>query len=79
MPCIILWFSYQAIFWFSIGTAFVGIGIFIGILALLIIIPAYVFALFISFMMIGPTIGLLLLPSQDGANNHGPNPHEVPS
>lgn len=79
MPCIILWVTYQCLFWFSWGTAFVGIGFFIGLIALLVLIPAYVFALFVSFMTIGPTIGLLILPSQQGSNAHGPNPIEVPS
>ena len=79
MPVIILWVTYQGLFWFSWGTAFVGIGFVLGFLALLLLFPAYVFALFASFMTIGPTIGLLILPSQNGQNEFGCNPNEVPS
>lgn len=79
MPPILLWLGYQALYWFSLGTAVFGLGLVIGFLALLILIPAYLFALLASFMLLGPVVGMLLVPSEPTSNEYGPNPHEVPS
>ncbi len=78
MPPILLWVAYQALFWFSLGTIIFGVGVVVGILALLLLLPGYIFALFVSFMLLGPTIGMLLVSSEPKTNQYDPNPNEVP-
>ncbi|MEP4198980.1 MAG: DUF805 domain-containing protein [Aliishimia sp.] len=78
-PFVLLWVTYQALYWFSLGTLIFGLGIIIGLAALLLLIPAYLFAFFVSFITIGPIIGQLILPSDVGSNPYGPNPNEVPT
>lgn len=72
MPPILLWVGYSAVYWFNVTFPIFALGIVIGLLALLILVPAYLFALFTSFMLLGPTIGMLILPPK-------PNSNEVPS
>ena len=80
MPIILLWVGYQAILWFAVGTAFVGVGVVgmvIGFGTLFMLFPLYFAALLISFISLGPVIGQLVLPSTPGPNRFGPIPHEV--
>ena len=78
-PFAVLWVGYQCIYW---GGAIIGaMGGFwivaILVLALLVLIPRHLFALFASTMMTSTVIGQCLVASQPGTNTHGPNPHEV--
>lgn len=74
-----LWIAFQALSWFSLITLLLGIAFIMGILALLVLVPAYLFALLTRLMSIGPIIGMLIVPSEPGTNRFGPNPNEVPS
>ena len=79
LPVIMLWIAFQALSWFSLITLLLGIAFIMGILALLVLVPAYLFALLTRLMSICPIIGMLIVPSEPGTNRFGPNPNEVPS
>lgn len=81
MPFILFWLAYQAIYWFSAATVFTGhatgLGVAIGILALIAFGFVYVGAVIAALFTTASIIGMMLVASDPRSNRYGPPPSEV--
>ena len=81
-PIVVLGVSVTLV-WYAFAATFVGslIGIFaalfFGSVIIAIAMVVALAALFMTLAYFSNTMGLLLLPSQPGPNQYGPNPYEV--
>ena len=81
MPFVLFWLAYQVIYWFSTAAVFTGLatglGMVIGILALIAFGFVYVGTVIAALFTTASIIGMMLVSSNPRSNRYGPPPSEV--
>ena len=81
MPFVLFWLAYQVIYWFSTAAVFTGLatglGMVIGILALIAFGFVYVGTVIAALFTTASIIGMMLVASNPRSNRYGPPPSEV--
>ena len=71
--------SRSEFWWFAPVWAFAAFFPFGTVIFTLIAIAVLAVCAIIAFVIMGPLIGQMILPSTPGPNHYGPNPNEVPT
>lgn len=69
LPFIVMWAGYHGLLWTSVAL----LGVF-AILVLLVLIPLYLFTIFVALLTTASVLGMLLVPSDPNPNRYGPVP-----
>jgi uncharacterized membrane protein YhaH (DUF805 family) len=77
MPFVLFWFGYQGIYWFSNATFATGLGMVVGILALIAFGFVYIGTVIAALFITASIVGMMLVTSDPRSNRYGPPPSEV--